>query len=252
MEIKIALQNFYLSMAGVLSPKTILWYKNRLKSLCQFLGDENKIENVTLNDLRAWRSMLASKKVRWEDSKYRPSKPGGLSPESMHCHIRACQRWFRWMCDEEILFRNPARRLEKPTLPVRRKRGLPDEDRDKILSEAYRSSARDYAIVMFLADTACRVGGIANLRLEDLELDHKRVTVREKGRGGGKERPVYLKQRTVETLIEYLKVRPASSDGHVFLAEYKPHMPLKENGIYHMMKRLAQIAGVFHRWNPHS
>lgn len=251
MKINNALSNFYLSMDGVLSAETIKWYRNRLKSLVEFFG-EKETREITLNDLRAWRSMLASKKKRWENCKYRPSKEGGLSVESIHCHVRAAQRFWTWLCDEEILEKNVARRLEKPPLPTRRKKGISETDRDKILHQAFISGYRDYALVLFVADTACRRGGVSSLVLDNLELEKRRAIIREKGRGGGKERIVYMHPLTISALQAYLKHRPASSDDHVFLSEFKPHAPLQETGVYEIFKRLAKRAGVRKGWNPHN
>ena len=243
MKIEVAVENFYLSMGGALSPKTILWYQNRLKLLVNYLGKEKELEEITLNDLRSWRSGLAKKTTRWENAP-RPSKQGGYSPDSLYCFYRACKRFFKWCNSEGLIDYDPSKKLEKPKIPVRKRFGLSKENRDLIIQQAFKSSARDYVICLIFADTGCRLGGIAHLRLDDLMLTKRRAIVTEKGPNGIKQRVIYFKPFVSEALNTYLMERPCSSSEYVFLSIRKPHSPLKVNGVYEIIRRLALRAGI--------
>jgi integrase/recombinase XerD len=223
-----------------------------LKSLLTELGEEKDINEITLHDLRSWRAALSSRTERWKNHPHRPSKKGGLSVESIYCHTRAAKRFFRWLHEEELITKNPALRLEKPELPKRCVKGLSAEDRDKLIEQAYQTSKRDYAIVLFLADTACRLGELANLKVSNIDFSKRQALVVEKGKGGGTERWVYFKERTSDALEEYLKERPFIQDDRVFLSTRKLHYPLSEVGIYQVVKRLALKAKVAKGWNPHN
>jgi integrase/recombinase XerD len=148
--------------------------------------------------------------------------------------------------DEGLLPANPATRLELPRLPKGIVKGIPQDDLDKILDAARESGPRDYALVWFFYSTAARVGGVVNLRVEDLDLEHGRAKVREKG---NKERPVFLIAPAVESMRAWLEKRPDVEDHHVFIGK---RGPLKESGVYQVIKRLAASAGVAHGWNPHN
>lgn len=154
------------------------------------------------------------------------------------------------MANEELLESNPAARLELPDLPNEPPKDISHADMVRMLETARASDIRDYALVCFLADTGCRVGGAAGLRLSDLKLDQGRALVREKGRGGKrKARHVYLKERTVNVLQSWLSVRPREKGDAVFVGAQGP---LTESGIYQVLKRLASKAGVDGHHNPHS
>ena len=43
---------------------------------------------------------------------------------------------------------------------------------------------RDKAILLFLLDTGCRAGGLFSLKVDDLDLQHLRANVLEKGEKG--------------------------------------------------------------------
>ena len=246
MQLSIVLEAFFQSMDGVLSPSTVLFYRNRLPSLQAFLGDI-EIDNITLDQLRAWRSGLSRRTTRWGGDSSHPVEEGALSAHTIHQYVRSCKRLFTWLVEEGTIATNPAKRLELPNLPKPYRRGIPDEARDNILASAQASSTRDYAICLILADTGCRVGGLAGLRLSDLDLDHCRAAVKEKG---DKSRQVFFTPRTVEAIQAYILDRPLVQHGYLFCG--RRGEPLKAGGIYELLSRLASLAGVSDGWNPHN
>jgi site-specific recombinase XerC len=85
------------------------------------------------------------------------------------------------------------------------------------LCHRYSRYRRDFAIVMLFLQTGLRVSELVNLRLGDVSLETKELTVRQgKGR---KDRVVPLVGQALEALKAYLKVRtPSLEYNHVFLA----------------------------------
>lgn len=261
MQLSEALGWFYLSMDCVKSPSTIDFYKRRLPSLVTVLGDI-ALDSVTINDLRRWRSHIANRDrqpghLGPRRDAPKTNRPGKLSIHTVDQYIRAARRFFRWCFLEGHIDANPAARLERPPLPAQRRRGIPKADIQKMLAIAQADqNIREAAIIRVLADSACRVGGIAGLRLADLNLEQRRAVVREKGRGGNnKERTLQFKPKTVEALRAWLQVRPPTKDDHVFVSTYTNRhfgKPLSEHGIYQALKRIAQQANIETGFNPHN
>lgn len=242
MRLQNAADSYFLAIDGILSPATVKWYSNHLKSLVDQLGEE-PIETITIDQLRLWRHTITSRTTRYQNDKYHREQPGPLSPEYIAGSVRAVRRLFSWLEIEERMDHNPARRLEKPIAPIAVRKGITPADRDKLFA-AVRNNRRDYAILRFLASTACRRAGIAGLRVQDLDLDDRTATLREKGRGGNKkEREVYYGRETAAALRAWLKARPNQKDPRLFL--------LAATGIYQVVKRAAKRAGVTGRWCPH-
>ncbi len=229
MSVSRALSSFLLSLEGVKSPATIAWYRQRLAGLEAQLG-QKRIDQVSISDLRSWRASF--------------SQRDNFSAWTLHGHVRAARRLFAWLVQEGRLKVSPAKRLELPRLTYEPRKGIEYGDMLKMITAA-RDSPRDYALVLFLADSACRCGGVASLRVGELELARGRATVCEKG---SKSRQVFLQQRTCDALRSYLKGR---SSGPVFLNQWTGRA-LKPGGIYQVLKRLAICAGVTERWNPHN
>lgn len=226
MTISRALSLFFLSLEGVKSPATIAWYRKRLAGLEAQLGRKG-IDRVNVSDLRLWRAALGRRK---------------LSVWTLHGHVRAARRLFAWLVEEGRLKVSPAQRLELPRLTYEPRKGIEHGDMLKIVAAA-AGSERDYSLVLFLADSGARCGGVCHLRVEDLELARGRAIVHEKG---SKARPVFLQPRTCHALRTYLGGRRS---GPVFLGL---RGPLHYDGVYQLLKRLAKRAGVTEKWNPHN
>ncbi|WP_299030015.1 tyrosine-type recombinase/integrase [uncultured Thermanaerothrix sp.] len=249
MQLSVAIQEFDLSLAGVVASGTRKLYLRRLHSLLDFLGDV-EIEQITTSDLRRWRADLSERKERWVNNPYRPPAAGGLSPWTIHSHVRIARQFFKWLIEENYLSQNPAARLELPPLPEEPPKAVAEEDLQRLLNAA-RDDPRNYALVCMLADTAARVGAIATLKLKDLDLENRRALVWEKGRGGRKKAQyVFFSWRTREALIEYLRVRPDNASDYLFISKRGGH--LTPHAIYQLLRRLARKAGITGRFNPHA
>ena len=242
-----ALARFLLSLQGVKSAQTVVWYRRRLSSLVTFLGDV-PAESVSTDDLRRWRAGLAARTTRYESHPFRHQPlAGGLSPFTLHGYVRAARRWFAWLAEEGVLPSSPAVRLELPRLPRAGRKGLSQLDMQRMIEAARAGGiARDYALVMFLACSLCRVGGLVGLRLGDLDLGRGRALVREKGE---KERTVYLERHAVNALRAWLVLRPEVANDFVFVG--RRGQAMTGNGVYQVLKRLAAVAGV-KKFNPHA
>ncbi|MHC4088728.1 MAG: tyrosine-type recombinase/integrase [Planctomycetota bacterium] len=243
---------------GIVSEATLRWYKPRLASLLNHLGD-GEIDAITTADLRRWRTSLVRKETRWEDHPRRQTVDGGLSPQTLRSYVRAARAFFSWLEAEGLMDHNPARRLKLPPLPDEPPKEISQRDALRILRAA-QDNPRDYAILRFLCDTGCRVGGLVGLQVEDLSASPAaegvhRAVVREKGRGGErKSRTVYFSAATAQALQDYLEVRPDVDTRTLFLTEQpgRPPRPLRTEGVYRMIERYAKRLEIKGRWNPHA
>lgn len=252
MQVNQAVRLFLVSVDGIVSPATVRFYLDRLPrfEVC-FQGRE--IESITLDELREWRRSITRKASRYGGNGSRPEIQGGYSVYTVHQFIRCVKRLYKWLHDDGKIPANPARRLELPQLPHQVRRGISERDRDRIILAAGQS-ARDLAICLFLADTACRVGGLVGMNVDDLDLELRRAVVREKGRGGAsKARWVFYGDKTTRALENWIIIRagcPRINTNALFCARSGER--LSRDGVYNLLGRLAERAGVGHGWNPHN
>lgn len=231
------------------SPRTVEDYRQKLRPLVAFLGDL-EIDQVTTNDLRRFVVDLRSREGRWLDHPNRPQTAGGLSPASIAGNIRAVKRLFNFLQDDGLLSNNPAARL-KGSKPKRGEpKGIGREDLRRLLAATAGDApnlVRNRAILLFLADTGCRVGGLVGLRLADLDLEGKTALLVEKG---DKARRVPFSEPTAAALARWLAIRPEG--GAAVFCHLETGATLDTQAIREVLRRLAVTAGATGPVNPHS
>jgi len=232
------------SLVTVRSAQTITWYAKRLRPLRDFT---HPLTSITLGDLRRTYALLADRKTQYIDhpSGRAPiNKP--LSPSTLRGYVRAWRAFFNWCVDEGLLPSSPARKLELPKVPKQPPKAISRADLDRIVEAARLSSARDYAIVCILADSACRAGGLCAITLDNLDLDGLQAIVTSKGQTAF----VLFTPRTADAIRAYLRERPDVLYRDLFIGQKL--IPLTPGGVHALLDRLATAAGIAGRHNPHS
>lgn len=226
-----AVAGFLAGQAGEVSPSTRRWYAQRLQAFAEWAGPVHPCA-VSVPMLRAYRGYLVD---------------AGLSPSTVHGHQRALRRFFGRLAEEGVIPRNVAADVPLVRIPSQPPKALSDDDLTRLLDRLPLESPRDRAIILLLADTGCRVGGLCSLTLDSLDLPHKCATVIEKGQRG---RRVYFTEVTAEALALWLASRPSSASPSLFLSH--SGLGLTENGVRLMLERVGERAGVKGRCNAHS
>lgn len=156
----------------------------------------------------------------------------------------AYSSFFGWLRDRDRIRKNPMALVEQIKVEKRLKRPFTDTDRELLLRNCKK--IRDKAMMEFLYSTAVRVSELARLNREDIRWSSKDLIVYGKG---GKERTVYLNERTNMYLQEYLQSR-TDSDPALFVGLKRPHKRLTKSGIEDMIRRTGRSAGV-EKAHPH-
>lgn len=233
------------------SARTVEDYRAKLGALLAFL-DDGDVTAVTVYDLRRFVADLRSQTVRYANHPHKHVTPGGLSAATVAGYVRAIRRLFVFLVNEGVITGNPARGLAMPKLPKgRAPKAISVPDFLLLLAAAEGDdleAVRDRAILKFLAETGCRVGGLIGLRLDDLDLASFTAYVIEKG---DKRRAVYFTEFTGDALAAWLAVRPGGCD-RVFVTLRPTGHSLAREAVNRLLTRLKEEAGVTGPCNPHS
>lgn len=249
MKLETALNEYLLACrADGLRPATLQWYRSLLTVFVQTM-DGAALEDVTPRQIRQYIVALEDRTERYTDAPQKPAQRGGLSRASIAAHVRALHAFWAWAEREYQLKRNPMRNVKRPRTVDPDPKAISGPDFVKLVNATERSrwGERDRAILVFLADTGCRLGGLVSLTMENLFIDEQRAIVREKGQ---KSRVVVFTAYTARILTQWLAVRD-SSTRYVFVSQ-QTGARLTESGINQLLKRLKARAGVTGRVNPHS
>lgn len=239
-----AVNSYLMARKSEVAPRTIEYYRRALGPLVEWLGSKDFAE-VTRDDLRRFRHDYLLEQD-WQVS-------------TLHKNLRALRSFFKWAMEEDYRDDNPALALKLPPLPNQPPKAISKGDKHKMIVQAREDietglecAVRDYALVLFLADSGCRVGGLVGLTVDDLELHQRRAIVREKGKGGGNNsRPVFFSVITASALAVWLAERKPRQDvSNIFLT--RSGWPMDKSTVHRLLRRLGARAGVTGRCNAHS
>jgi site-specific recombinase XerD len=247
-------ERFFEDQRGMISENTAVRYKTTTDNIIAVIGDK-ALADLTLADLRAWRGSLFDR---------------GLKRPTVDSYIRSVRRVFNWAVDCRLIQSddNLPKRLEKPHLGRGEPKAVSLADIKAALTllaekerwglEAAAGIARDRAIILLLADSGCRAGELCSITHGRLDLADLRAMVYGKGKGGAKPRLIFFGEKTAMAIRSWLYYHPtwaeADDNTAVFVGLFGRHhgQPLSVNGVYQLLGRRAEEAGLKGRFHPHA
>jgi site-specific recombinase XerD len=234
-KVKDAVSIFLVALrADGVKPETVIWYEHRL---ARFVARycEKDIRRISLDDVRAYVVDIGQM---------------GFAPYTFFTLVRVIRRLFKWLHEERRIDDDFYKRIKLPRLPQPVPKGIEMAEVNALLGECDGTPAgvRDRAVMLFLLDTGCRVGGLCGLQVGDVDLENKRAKLFEKGE---KARVVLFGSRTAKALREWLDVRPFQDSPWLFTS-MRDARAVTGNTVIQMLRRHAKRAGVTGRVNPHA
>ncbi len=223
--------------ASNLSERTIRTYLEAVDLFGRFLattGMPTEVANIRREHVEAFIEHLLS---LWK-------------PATANNRYRALQAFFKWAVEEGEVHESPMAKMRPPKVPETLPPVLTDPELRALLEACTGTQfedRRDTALIRLLLDTGARVAEVANLRLDDLDLDSGEVTVLGKGR---RERHLYLGTKAVKAVDRYLRARAShaySEEPWLWLGQ-KGHVT--DSGIRQLLERRGIEAGIG-AVNPH-
>lgn len=214
-----------------------------LRQMARAIGPDRSIELVTYEDLIDYLDRLRK----------RPHHKTGLKlkPATIAGYVSIIKAFFDWCAKQGYVERSPARHVERkrPPRDPSRSRAIPPDELERIVEYARVTSPRNYALVLFLSDTAARAAEAASLTLKNLQLSVRRALIL--GKGGDWEW-VHFEEETENALRQWLKLRPHCNHGHVWTGLGPDYAPLTPDGISAVIRSLSEYTGASRKWGAHS
>lgn len=176
------------------------------------------------------------------------------SPATQKIEVIALRNFLKHLQREKLLGQDLASQLELPKIPGRLPETLDEKEVESLLGVQWPDGPlgmRNRAVLETFYASGMRVGELAVLRLEWLDLDEGTARVIGKG---NKERLVLLGSRAVESLRAYLtQARPtlvaARTGGEVFLGRHGRKLTTAR--IWGIVKEAMHLAGIRKNVYPH-
>jgi integrase len=161
---------------------------------------------------------------------------------------RAIQQFWKWWAAENDA-PNPMYGMSPPMLPEQPVPVLREDQLRALLKSCDGKEfvqRRDAAIIYLFMDSGLRRGELAGLNVEDVDLDHREVTITAKTAKGRRTRIVSFGRRAAWSLDRYLDAR--SRHGQAWRTELwlgeKGKGPMTPSGIYQMVERRGNAVGI--------
>jgi len=209
-------------------------YRYTLRGLVQYVGPLRPLAKVDAGDVIEYVQSIKE-------------RPTVHSPATVNKHIKTIRTFFNWCVKSGLMNGvNPALglRRQRQQKAISREKAMPEAVYEEVLAFA-RWTPRYLALVLFLGDTGCRIGGAAGLRWAEVDLEAHTALVTEKGE---KTRPVFFGTETVAALRRWKQQCTGEQGDYVFQREGKK---MTNGSLGQLFERICRRA-VGKGWGPHS
>jgi len=231
----------YLEVERNASPYTVRNYTSDLLGFFQFLKEKgiDSLREVDKNVLRDYLRHLMEQ---------------GLVKASIARKLSAIRSFYRYLIREEIISTSPVATTSSPKLDKRLPSFLTTDEMTRLLEAPDVSTPqgqRDRALLELLYASGLRVSELANLNLEQVNLNSREIRVWGKG---SKERMVLMGEPAARSLTAYLNQGRLELLGNkrssaLFLNRYGER--LTERSVQIEIQEIAEKAGIGKRVHPH-
>ncbi len=205
---------------------TILAYTKDVEQLAEYASDQGKdrVDEVNHDDILQFQELL--RKRRYTD-------------KSISRKINSIKSFYRFLEGESEISSNPADEISHPKIDQKPPRYLSKMEY-RALRDACRGDARIFAIVELLLQTGMRISELANLEMDDVDVERGVINIQaQKSRDA---RKVPLNKAAREALLDYLKVRPKAREKKIFLT--KTCRPFLVRNIRSAVDHCFRLAGI--------
>lgn len=247
------------------SLKTIDNYSRYLRRFLKFAGEEIQAKNIDLGLVQRYRLHLN----RDADEQGRT-----LSKKTQNYHTIALRAFLKYLIKRDVETLAPEK-IELAKIPERTVEFLTREEVDNLFVAIQKNPAfkdgkneparlRDTAILETLYSTGLRVSELASLNRAQVDLNRREFMVRGKGR---KPRIVFLSDRAVQKIKDYLKLREdafeplfinaghsrkAGAEGKIGDITKGEKRRLTTVSIESIVRKYAMLAGIIKKVTPHT
>lgn len=216
-------------------PQTQHQYRTTLGCLIRAIGPDNDVSLISYEMLLRYQARLRET----------------LKPSTVRGYTNIYKAFFNWCVARKYTEISPAADLPRP-----RKSGdpsdakaIPGDELRRMVEYARITSPRNHALMLFLCDTGCRVGGLVSLTILHLHLDEGCAFIEEKG---GQWQRVTFGEETAAALAAWLEKRPACKHDFVWTGKGPLYMPIKRAAVEVLFRELSEKVGASRFWTPHS
>ena len=202
------------------SERTIDQYQRIITNFLRAIG--KPCTQILTNDVRYYLSTYLIKRK--------------VSNTTLDNQRRVISAFFSWLCTEEYMDKNTTLKIKKIKSDKKVRKAFSDVELEKL--RRHTKNIKEKAIIEFLLSTGCRVSEVSELTIQDIDFHKGEAVVYGKG---SKERKVYISDKALYWLTEYLNSR---KDNKTFLFLNRDKSNMTKQNIEVLLKKIGKRANV--------
>lgn len=156
--------------------------------------DLELLKNITLSDMYAYMSFVKNERLNGASARSRKTA--------------SLRTFYNYLTNKiKVIDKNITLELESPKIPKRNPIYLNFQESQKLLSNITVENkyyTRDYCIIILFLNCALRLSELCSINLSDIDWENNTLSIIGKG---DKERLIFLNNRVISSIKEYLKDR---------------------------------------------
>lgn len=163
-------------------------------------------------------------------------------PAGVNRALSSISAFCEWAVGAGHALVNPAAQVPQAQQVKAPPKALNEQDQNRLLRTVYKGgNSRDIAIIELMVGAGLRIGEVAALGLEDVEVSERKGVVTVRQGKGAKYRQVPLNKDVRKAIQEYLSVRPAAGEA-LFVSQKGGG--LTANAMWKTVKKYGDQAGL--------
>lgn len=234
----------------MLRPATTKSYREVFRQFLALAPEVQYVDDLTPHAVDAFFQRLRTRQRKVGKSDIRT----GVKPSTQRAYGSKLHSFFDWLCARGHLVTNPVDRSQLPRAEYTDQRALKREEVDRILSAIVQCAPnrflrkRNLAILTLFLFAGLRRTELLSLKVHDLDLDRRTLTVRGETSKSKFTRSVPLAIEAVTKIEDYLQERRLRGVKHANLwVGSRIDQPFTKHGLKHLVQKLKERSGVaFH------
>lgn len=235
----------YLKIEKRYSPNTLISYQKDLEQFCEYLGNYLTIDVYAQKTIPPELDQLA---VRGFLNHLYSQK---FNRSSIMRKLASLRSFFRFLCRQGYISQNFAKGASSPKIPKKLPDILQIGEMEQLLASVLTDTPEDLrnrAILELLYASGLRVGELSNLKLKDLDLRSRHISVIGKG---NKQRIVLYGGKCADALRAYLDVRKELGESEYIFLNSKGRR-LSETRIRQIVTQIRKQISLQKKISPHT
>ena len=235
--------------AARLSPVTLRGYSQSLALLLSLMP------TLTLEQLTPAGMTAFFRRLETRTRAIGKARAVGIKASTVATYRSKLNRFFAWLKARGHVVSNPFDGMPYPRVAYEDRKYLGRSEVERVFSALAVSTGsrtrflrkRDTALFALLLYTGIRKGELLGLRVTDIDLDHREVTIRAETSKSRLRRVVPINSRLHLALEDYLEERHKLHHSSEYLITSTSGRPFTVDGLKHLVERIKGLSGVhFH------